>query len=670
MADLLLAGPILRRVTTELICVWFATDKKIDFKLTILQGAIALGRNDRTKIDEQRCQLGKNLFIYLLQAKPINADGNFTDDGVFPVDTLLAYRIDHVSENEIETAVNLQALNLTYGKEANPTFFIPTYLKRFLHGSCRKPHGLVSENINNFDALSLGDTEIANHIADLDSRPAILLLTGDQIYADDVADPVFAMLKQKTVALLGYQEMLPKTEDKTFDPSTIPISGRESWSKEVAGFSSEATKNHLFTFAEFAAMYVYVFGNAQDWQPELTSEHDANLRVSLEEFHKTLPNVRRLLANIPTYMIFDDHDVTDDWNITGGWYDKVRDSSLGRRVVSNALAAYWAFQGWGNEPYNFDYDMVRSVIDFLATEHPSDKLAQQYDLNTWKHRGWGYSIATNPPIIFMDSRTQRQPDGNFYPTRLLDRYALDWLRLEWNKLLVEKERDIARGILKTLPEWPIFVATTPVMGFAPVEGLQQLGLWAVGALEDTLIVRSLEKLFRAEGVITGSIINALDIESWLSNRDGFGNFMNCLLHRMALKQCIFLSGDVHYSFTAHAHFDSQKEKLHCLQLTSSSLCNHPNNKQCDIISKIATEKGHASHNNLWAYNSNQRWKTEIQYIKEAGTENSRLTSQCNIGLVELNEGKPVKHTLLNKGDPIVFLLRTDDVGMALEHELV
>ncbi len=36
---------------------------------------------------------------------------------------------------------------------------------------------------------------------------------------------------------------------------------------------------------------------------------------TLTTFYDALPRVRRALANVPTYMIFDDHDVTDDWNI-------------------------------------------------------------------------------------------------------------------------------------------------------------------------------------------------------------------------------------------------------------------------------------------------------------------------------------------------------------------
>ncbi|MEQ1558525.1 MAG: alkaline phosphatase D family protein [Methyloglobulus sp.] len=649
MADLMLAGPILRRVTTELVCVWLVTDKELLLRLTILQGDNELGRSDVAKIDEQRSQLGKKLFVYVLQAPPEIVDG------AFPVDQLLSYRIDAIVDNNKASPINLKALKLTYGNNANPTFFIPTFLKRILHGSCRKPHGLVSGNEDNFDALSLGDAEIAAHHGDINNRPALLLLTGDQIYADDVTDPIFAMIRQKSVELLGFQELLPNA----INPATIPMGGRKALADDNAGFSSEKAANHLFTFAEYAAMYVYVFGNAQNWLPEFASEHNANLRAALEEFHRTLPNVRRLLANIPTYMIFDDHDVTDDWNITGGWYDKVRDSALGHRVVSNALAAYWAFQGWGNEPYNFDYDMVRSIIDFLATDKPSANLCQQYGLTTWKHRGWGYSVPTNPPLFVIDSRTQRQPDGAFYPTQLLDRYALDWLRMEWNKIKVEKERDVARGVLKTLPEWPVFVATTPVMGFAPIEGLQQLGLWAIGAVEDTLVVRGIERLFRAQGVATGYLINTLDAEAWISNRDGFGNFMNCLLHRMEINQCIFLSGDVHYAFTAQATFASKGKNLKCWQLTSSSLSNAPNAHQLSTIDKIRLTGGDAGHNNQWAYNPNQRWKTEIKYISEPGAAESRITSQCNIGLVEFHEGKPVKHTLLRKGDPKVFVLNSE-----------
>ena len=49
-------------------------------------------------------------------------------------------------------------------------------------------------------------------------------------------------------------------------------------------------------------------------------------------------------------MIFDDHEVTDDWNLSPLWRDRVMTTSLGVTIVRNALLAYALFQDWGNDP--------------------------------------------------------------------------------------------------------------------------------------------------------------------------------------------------------------------------------------------------------------------------------------------------------------------------------
>ena len=63
--------------------------------------------------------------------------------------------------------------------------------------------------------------------------------------------------------------------------------------------------------------------------------------------------VRRALANIPVLTICDDHEVTDDWFITGAWRARVLGSTLGRAMIRNALLAYVLFQAWGNTPDAF-----------------------------------------------------------------------------------------------------------------------------------------------------------------------------------------------------------------------------------------------------------------------------------------------------------------------------
>jgi hypothetical protein len=52
-------------------------------------------------------------------------------------------------------------------------------------------------------------------------------------------------------------------------------------------------------------------------------------------------------------MIFDDHEITDDWYITWDWCEVVLKKPLGRRVIQNGLLAYAVFQAWGNTPDQF-----------------------------------------------------------------------------------------------------------------------------------------------------------------------------------------------------------------------------------------------------------------------------------------------------------------------------
>ncbi|HEX5976360.1 MAG TPA: hypothetical protein VFY68_03735 [Nitrososphaeraceae archaeon] len=54
----------------------------------------------------------------------------------------------------------------------------------------------------------------------------------------------------------------------------------------------------------------------------------------MERAREVMPKIRRVLANVSTYMIGDDHEITDDWNITKEWVENVRTSSYGMQVVA------------------------------------------------------------------------------------------------------------------------------------------------------------------------------------------------------------------------------------------------------------------------------------------------------------------------------------------------
>ena len=62
----------------------------------------------------------------------------------------------------------------------------------------------------------------------------------------------------------------------------------------------------------------------------------------------TDPPIRWLLSTVPSAMIFDDHDVIDDWNTSIDWVKEMRATSWWDRRVTGAFMAYVLYQHWGN----------------------------------------------------------------------------------------------------------------------------------------------------------------------------------------------------------------------------------------------------------------------------------------------------------------------------------
>ena len=60
------------------------------------------------------------------------------------------------------------------------------------------------------------------------------------------------------------------------------------------------------------------------------------------------PDIRWLLATVPTTMIFDDHDVHDDWNISAAWLRDIRATSWWQDRIIGAFMSYWIYQHIGN----------------------------------------------------------------------------------------------------------------------------------------------------------------------------------------------------------------------------------------------------------------------------------------------------------------------------------
>lgn len=365
---LVLAGPMLRKVTPNSVTVWLALRSPATVTVTVFDSTPAHAtiftgsRHTRA--------LGPNLHIVAVSADqlaPTQAPGTtLVENAIYLYDATLQF--DNGLARSLTDAT--QGVRLSYTPSYSfPSFCLPPHdlnNLRILHGSCRKP---ANEGL---DAFAMMDDLIAGTVTTPLQRPQQLLLTGDQIYADDVAATLLLMLTDAATVLLGWDELLPISGLRA--ASTLPPYSRRPILKS-AGFSSEDLDNHLLSLGEFLCMYLFV------WSPVLWPA-DANIpqigdvefasqgfvdipsggkvfkKITAEiqglvNFRTALPDVRRVLANIPTYTIFDDHEVTDDWNMTFNIAMKLYGTPLGRRTVQNALTAYSLCQHWGNVPEQF-----------------------------------------------------------------------------------------------------------------------------------------------------------------------------------------------------------------------------------------------------------------------------------------------------------------------------
>jgi hypothetical protein len=532
----LLAGPILRRTEPTQVCVWLATSVPADIRgevVPMVDGEegrpVGAGVADTVR-------MGPRLFFHLVRMHP--------EEDRFPTDRLLAY--DLLVRGEAGAQRRLRDLGLlngptgiAYGDLSLPTFFIRHRTKALtvLHGSCRQLHG------GGTDALAAADGFVARYALDPEHRPCSLFLTGDQIYADDVPGPLVRHLEQLGRELIGAWDDVPGIPAR----EEIRLYGRTALAKDAAGFTSPKASNHLFRLGEFAAMYVTAW-NELTWpeafpmkpgrspgrrNPTAAAMSRRKYRRELQGLERTrssLPAVRRLLANIPTYMVFDDHDVTDDWNITGAWRSRVESSPAGRRAVANALGAYWAFQGWGNDPDRADGE-IRAAITGRADGSIS---ADEFDTVMWSFDRWSFVAPTEPPTLFLDTRTRRGYDSPEGGARLI--------RPEGLRADAELARTAGHQASRPL----VVVSPVPICGLEIVERRQKYLVKELGPY-------------------------AIDFEAWHSNLQGFVDLIHALLHDLELPWVVVLSGDVHYGFTVNVTLEADGRTLPITQLVSSPI---------------------------------------------------------------------------------------------------
>jgi hypothetical protein len=173
------------------------------------------------------------------------------------------------------------------------------------------------------------------------------------------------------------------------------------------------------------------------------------------------PAVRWLFSVIPTAMIFDDHDVHDDWNISASWRrDRATKAWWGKRIES-AYQSYWVYQHLGNlSPAELARDETWGKVRAQGDAAPVlADLAQRADQRAQGVR-WSFARTFPAPggrvrVVMLDSRSRRVVDG----TRLMaDEAEWGWLTEsvtgDWEHVVIATSVPplLPRGI-HTLEAW-------------------------------------------------------------------------------------------------------------------------------------------------------------------------------------------------------------------------
>ncbi|MFR9777988.1 alkaline phosphatase D family protein [Micromonospora sp. MS34] len=379
-----------------------------------------------------------------------------------------------------------------------------------IFGSCRETTQHATARKLPPDAL---DAYARRLMADPDPAawPDLLVLLGDQVYADVTSPTVRKLLRRR--------RRRPK----------------------------DAPATQVVSFDEYTKLYL------ESWRD---------------------PEIRWLLSTVPSVMIFDDHEVIDDWNTSASWRADMRRQPWWAERIRSGLASYWVYQHLGNlAPDEIAADPVYAKVtaaeDATGVLHEFgervDKEADvAHDTERWRavQYQWSYALDLGRTrLVMLDNRSSRVLESN-------NRAMLP--PGEWSWVV-----DRAHGVYDHL-----------VVG-ASLPWLLPPGIHHVEAWNEKLADSRRPWIAK----VSEQLRRAMDLEHWASFRRSF-DALGELFARLgsgrvaepgarvgagpayaAPASISVLSGDVHHSYVARARFAARDVRTPVHQLTCSPIHN-------------------------------------------------------------------------------------------------
>ena len=381
---------------------------------------------------------------------------------------------------------------------------------RLIFGSCRETTQHAATRQLPPDAL---DAYARRLIATPErvARPDLLVLLGDQVYADLTSPTMKRLLRRRRRR-----------------PGNAPA-------------------DQVVSFDEYTKLYL------ESWRD---------------------PEIRWLLSTVPSVMIFDDHEVIDDWNISASWRADMRGQDWWTERIRSGLASYWVYQHLGNlSPDEIAEDPLYAEV--VAAEDATDVLREfgervdaevdvAHDAERWRavQYQWSYSFDLGRTrLVMLDNRC----------SRVLEPCARAMLAPgEWSWFL-----DRSRGVYDHLVVGMSLPWLLPLSMHHVQSWNERLAdsrrPWVAGLAEQIRRAWDLDHwaAFRRSFDALGALLARIGSGPLGGTGDGIG----AELAYAPPASISVLSGDLHHSYVARAQFDDPGVRTPVHQLTCSPIHN-------------------------------------------------------------------------------------------------
>ncbi|MDG4767226.1 alkaline phosphatase D family protein [Solwaraspora sp. WMMD406] len=232
---------------------------------------------------------------------------------------------------------------------------------RLVFGSCRETTQHSTTRRLPPDALDAYSRRLMGLDPGGDDWPDLLLLLGDQVYADETSPMIQRFLRRR---------------------------------RRHRGLPPDAPADQVVSYEEYTKLYL------ESWRD---------------------PEIRWLLSTVPSVMIFDDHEIIDDWNTSASWRAQMRRQSWWSERISSGLASYWVYQHLGNlSPDEIVADPVYGKV-VAAADDATEVLREfggrvdtesgvAHDSRLWAEAQYQWSYALDvgrTRIVVLDNRCSR-----------------------------------------------------------------------------------------------------------------------------------------------------------------------------------------------------------------------------------------------------------------------